>query len=101
MTAQEFNERYPYGLKKFICEFQKNAYDIITSDEIDKMIANTKGEDKAMLKHLKAYWKGTKHWSDMHWILIMDKAPKILLSDIFTYMASKDTEVLRGEDIED
>lgn len=35
MTAKEFDEKYPQGLKKVIYKFQKAAYEVFNSEEFE------------------------------------------------------------------
>ena len=79
-------------LNRTIAAFDKALKDIMTSEEIDRVIKNAKGKEKRHLKQLKeAYKDGVviPIWAYLHAI----NSP-MLYKDIITFMVSKDNETV-------
>lgn len=63
MTKKEFQKKYPDGLNIQIVAFKKAIHMIMTTREIDKLIAQTKGSERRWLKAFKkAYSEVVTDW---------------------------------------
>ena len=63
MTKKQFNEKYPDGLNVIVVAFKKSLHEIMTSDEIDKLIKMAKWRERTWLKAFKkAYLEVNDDW---------------------------------------
>lgn len=92
MTKREFKNKFPDGLNKVIYLFEMALWDIMDGEEIDRVIAQTKGREKRHLKAFKkSYRKNVKCWHGAPiWLsLVAIDSPK-LMKDIIAIMITKD-----------
>lgn len=100
MTKREFNNKFPDGLNKVIYLFEMTLWDIMNGEEIDRVIARTKGREKRHLKAFKAsYRKNVKSWDSAPiWLSLVAIDSLELMKDIITIMVMKDGKIF-PEDI--
>lgn len=100
MTKREFNNKFPDGLNKVIYLFEMTLWEIMTGEEIDRVIAHTKGREKRHLKAFKtSYRKNVKRWDSAPiWLSLVAIDSLELFKDIITIMVMKDGKIF-PEDI--
>lgn len=99
MDKAEFDRMFPDGINNTIWLFKKALHDIMTTDEIDKVIKAARGSEK---RHLKAFKKsylasGSTAETVAIWPALMAINSATLLRDIITVMVGNDKNVYRGE----
>lgn len=97
MTKKQFNEKYPDGLNVVIVAFKKSLHEIMTSDEIDKLIKMAKRRERTWLKAFKkAYLEVNADWDFPFEAYLMGIKSPMLLKDAIACMTDK-FDVYRGE----
>lgn len=97
-------EMYPDGLNEIIVEFLTAVYYIFATDEIDKIINNTEGEELENLIELDKYFSSLEKVSDLpHWIMLVEVFEKMapcLFPNILSIMMLHHNGVYKGEELE-
>lgn len=101
MTKKRFNEKYPDGLNVIVVAFKKSLHEIMTSDEIDKLIKMAKWRERTWLKAFKkAYLEVNDDWDFPFEPYLMGIKSQLLLKDVIACMTDK-FGVYRGENESD
>ena len=99
MDKAEFDRMFPDGLNNTIWLFKKALHDIMTTDEIDKVISSAKGSEKRHIKALKESYLASNLTAETVaiWPVLMAINSADLLKNIIAVMVEKDKNVYRGE----
>ena len=100
MTKKEFNKKFKDGAIVSVVRFQKVLWEIMNSDEIDKIIKMAKFREKRWLKKFKAFYiEVAEDWATLPIVpLLMSIKSSLLYADIISRMIAMDDAVYRGED---
>lgn len=91
MELIEFKEMYPNGLRQTIRLFEQALYKIMSTNEIDKVIACADPGDREKLEQLKESFDKDSKWYQLHYIpAIMTIESPELFRDIITHMVMLD-----------
>lgn len=98
MTKAEFQRKYPQGLNNIIYQFYKALHTIMTTSEIDHVIAYAPRKEKKWLKDFKKAYSHVRDWGDLSiWVLLPMIASPALLSNVISVMVSENKEIYHGE----
>lgn len=101
MKKEEFDKKYPHGLNAMIYEFQKSLYEIMTTEEIDKIIKQAKGKERRLLKEFRKEYMDQCDdcLSFSIWELLHAMNSTELLKDVICNMVTNCEEVFHGKDV--
>ncbi len=104
VKPRSLSEKYPEGMNEILLAFYEAAYEILSTNEIDKIIASSKEEEVENLTALRDYFKANvKNVSEVpHWLILVDvlRDSPSLYPDILVYMISKHGKVCIGQELE-
>lgn len=101
MTKNQFQIKHPDGLNVIAVAFKKSLHEIMTSDEIDKLIKMAKWRERTWLKAFKkAYLEVNDDWDFPFESYLMGIKSQLLLKDVIACMTDK-FGVYRGENESD
>ena len=97
MDKEQFSKTYPNGLNNTIWLFHKALQDIVSTDEIDKVIKQAKGLERRRIKAFKKAYLASSCEILPIWPVLSALDSATLLKDIIVFMVKNDTNIYRGE----